>query len=472
MLKIRLMAIAWLINLSPQAAVADGLDMAQVFSVEHANKAVLQVEAALALSQADFGVIPQWAADEIKAKASLDYLPAADLAAEYGLVRHRMVALLNVWSRELGAAAQYVHFGATTVDIYDTTLVLQLLDATALLEARLLSIEAVLARRALEHKATPMIGRTLGQHALPITFGKKLSTWLAENRRNIERLRSVRAKLQKSAILKGAVGSYLGLGSSGIGIEQRFAFYLGLQEPYLADWHGTRDVFAEYALVLALISRSYGRIGQELFLLQSTDIGETVERRSPSAVGSSTMPHKNNPNRSEALIQFGRSIPRLAEVVLDDVDNFFERDNTSRPNKVLEQISLESDQMLAQAEPLLARLEVKPQRMVQNMARTNQLIMSQRLAFALAEQIGKQVANDRLHVLASQALADNVSLREVFLASDLARLISVAQLDALLEPTTYIGLAIEQTEGVVGQIEAQRQRDGVPSAIEQHRQGN
>ena len=128
--------------------------------------------------------------------------------------------------------------------------------------------------------------------------------------------------------------------------------------------------------------------------------------------------------------------------------------------------------MVAQAEPLLARLEVKPQRMVQNMARTNQLIMSQRLAFALADQIGKQVANDRLHVLANQALADNVSLREVFLASDLGRLISVAQLDALLEPTTYIGLAIEQTEGVVGQIEAQRQRDGVPSAIEQNRQGN
>lgn len=449
--------------LSTPGANAASPSMDSIFAEQERNALVLKVEAALSLAQAEQGIIPQWAADEIAARASLDYLPADALDEEFSRVRHRMVALLNVWGRSLGEAREYAHFGATTVDFYDTVLVLQLIQAANALEAQLLGIEAVLMQRALEHKATPMIGRTLGQHALPITFGKKLSTWLGENRRHIDRLRTVRTRLGKSAILKGAVGSYLGLGDQGMLVEQRFAEHLGLDTPYAADWHGTRDVFAEYAQVLALISMSWGRIGQELFLLQSTDINETAEWRRASAVGSSTMPHKNNPSRSEALIQYSRSIPRLAEVVLDDVNNMFERDNTSRTNRVLEEISIETAQMLGQAEPLVRQLLVKPDVMLANLAKTRQLIMSQRVAFALAGQIGKQTANDALHELAKQALAENLSLRDVFLASDLAGLLTPSQLDELLDPTTYLGLAVAQTERVAEQIKAQRLAEGTDS---------
>ena len=129
----------------------------------------------------------------------------------------------------------------------------------------------------------------------PITFGKKMSTWLGENRRNIERLEHVKNKIRQSGILKGAVGSYLGLGENAIKTEALMMQKLGLDEPHKDDWHGIRDVFAEYALTLALVSKSFGRIGNELTLLQMTELGETEEDLGADAVGSSTMPQKKNP---------------------------------------------------------------------------------------------------------------------------------------------------------------------------------
>jgi adenylosuccinate lyase len=444
------------------APVMAAESMKSLFETDYRNQQVLRVEAAMATAQAGFGIIPKSAAEEIQSKADVQYAPAKDIAAEYKIVQHRIVALLNVWGRSMaGDAAQYVHFGATTVDIYDTVLVLQLLAATDRLLQRLYDLELAMMDQAERHKSTIMIGRTLGQHALPITFGKKVSVWLAENRRNIDRLKSVRSELNQSAILKGAVGSYLGLGDQAIEVERAFAKALGMAEPYVGDWHGTRDVFAHYSQILALIAKAQGRIGAELFLLQSTDINETVEYRIATAVGSSTMPHKNNPSKSEALIQHNRSIPRLAEVILDDVDNYFERDNTSRPNRVLAAISIEADQMLRASTRLIQELIVNETVMRTNVDKTRGMIMSQRLAFVLAEDIGKKAANDRMHDVAKQALAQGQTLKAAFLASDLAGLISEAELDAALDPTTYVGLAAEQTDLVIKQIRQQRNKEGL-----------
>jgi adenylosuccinate lyase len=441
-------------------ATVNAATMADTFSATTRNLMVMRVEAALAGAQADAGVIPRSAADEIASRAELKYLPADDLSEEYDRVRHRMVALLNVWRRSMAAdASEYVHYGATTVDIYDTVAVLQLRDATLMLISSMRDIETLLIDRALLYRETVMIGRTLGQHALPITFGKKLSTWLGENRRHIERLKQVLANLQRSAIMKGAVGSYLGLGEQAIAVELGVAERLGLDVPFADDWHGSRDVMAEYAQVLALISKSWGRIGTELFLLQSTDIAETVETRPATAVGSSTMPHKNNPSKSEALIHYSRTIPRHAEVVLDDVVNFFERDNTSRMARVLRDISIESDAMLKSGYQLIESLQVDADAMSRNLGRTNQLIMAQRIAGALANDIGRRSANDRLHEISRHALAEGLSLKQAFMDSDLSGYLSVAELDALLDPATYVGLAAEQVDRVVSEVRSLRVTD-------------
>jgi adenylosuccinate lyase len=433
----------------------------QVFDPQSKNQIVLDIEAALARTQASQGIIPQWAAQEISAKADIRFAPIDEIALEYKRVNHRMVALLNVWTRSMdNGAGEFVHFGATTVDIYDTALILQLKQAALLLIEDLREIELSMITLAKRHRDTPMIGRTLGQHALPITFGKKVSTWLGENRRNIERLQQVLARLERSGILKGAVGTYLGLGDQGIATEAGFVAELGLQQAYADDWHGSRDVLAEYAAVLGIISKSFGRIGSELFLLQMTDIGETAERLAGSVVGSSTMPHKKNPKKPDALIHYSRAIPRLAEVVLDDMVNAFERDSTSRTSTTLADISLQAEQMLALANDLIANLEVNSVAMRANIDTTNGLIMSQRVTFALVAAIGKTTANALMHDIAVQALKENISLREAVEKDKTAsKHLPSDQLDLLFDPTTYIGLAAEQVDQVIDEVSAKRKTD-------------
>ncbi|TKB45594.1 lyase family protein [Thalassotalea mangrovi] len=437
-------------------------DVEAIFSERNRTQQVLDIEAALARAQGELGIIPVWAADEISAKARSENVPADEYQNEYEKVRHRMVALLNVWQRSLdNGAEQYMHYGATTVDIYDTLLVLQLKSATDALLELMRENELLMIDLAKEHADTLMIGRTLGQHALPITFGKKVSTWLGENRRNIERLQQVRGSLQQSAILKGAVGSYLGLGSEGMALENAFSMELGLSDnPYVSDWHPSRDVFAHYAYVVAMISRSYGRIGQEIFLLQSTDIGEIEEVRRKTAVGSSTMPHKKNPSKSEALIHYSRTIPRLAEVIGDDMVNFYERDNTSRPNRVIEEISIDTANMLITARALLKNLQVNADMMKANVMKTNGLVMSQRLVFTLAPHMGKTSANDLIHQLAVQSIEQQVNLENLVLANDdIMSLLTAEQIRQVFTPESYTGLAKQQTMAVIDYCLQQRVND-------------
>lgn len=320
-------------------------------------------------------------------------------------------------------------------------------------------IEQSLMDIAIAHRDTPMVGRTLGQHALPITFGKKAAVWVAANRRNINRLKEVHARLDRLGVLKGAVGTHLGLGPDGEAIEKRVAARLGLSEPEPADWRGVRDVFAEYALTLGLIAKSYAGLGGEVFRLQMTDIGEVYERRPPSAVGSSTMPHKRNPSRSEALVHYGRTIPRKAEILLDDVENAFERDNTSRPNRILEEISLEAARMVQDAGLLIRRLEIDEAAMRRNLAKTDGMFLSQRLVFALSDSIGREQAEEKVREAALLALNDGISFRDALLADDMIYEYLAEQIDELLNPGTYLGLAGRQVDRTVSYIMKERKKD-------------
>ena len=428
-----------------------------VFKSNYKNQLFMDVEAALAEAQAELGIIPQWAADEIKLKANTKYLQQKDIDIEQSFVRHTLVARLNVWKRSLdNNASEYLHFGATTVDIWDTVLVLQIDDSIDLLIDDLLEIEENLITLTKDNLYTYMPGRTLGQHALPITFGKKTSTWLAENRRNIERLEHVQSKIKKSGILKGAVGSYLGLGNDAIKTESMMMRNLGLDDPSKDDWHGIRDVFAEYALTLAIISKSFGRIGNELTLLQMTEIGETEEYLGNRSVGSSTMPQKKNPRGPGDLIEFSRIIPRLSEIVLDDMINSFERDGEKSDDE-LKLISIESEKMINRAKPLLKDLIVNKKKMRENLEITQGLILSQRLTFYLADKIGKDTANDLMHDVAKYALENNISLKDAALRNEIvSQNITKETLINILNPETYIGLAAEQAKLIIEEIELKR----------------
>ena len=435
----------------------DNQTIKYIFSTNNTNQLVMDIEAALARAQSSQGIIPEWAANEITAKANVKYMPQVEINKENELVRHRLVSRLNVWKKSLDfGAEEYLHFGATTVDIFDTVLVLQVKQSIDILLESLLDIESQLLALTKNHIDTYMVGRTIGQHALPMTFGKKTSTWLAENRRNIERLKTVEIKINQSVILKGAVGTYLGLGEMAIETEELMAKELGLSKPYIADWHGIRDVFAEYALTLALISKSFGRIGDELTLLQMTEIGETLENLGFKAIGSSTMPHKKNPRGPGNLINYSRIIPRYAEIILDDMVNSFERDQP-RSDVSIKDISITSEIMINTAKKLFEELEVDKEQMRKNLDMTKGLILSQRVTFFLADKIGKDTADKVMHDVSMKALEDNITLKKAIKDDDkISNYFSELELDRLLNPETYIGLAIEQTKLVIQDIESKR----------------
>ena len=435
----------------------DNQTIKYIFSTNNTNQLVMDIEAALARAQSSQGIIPEWAANEITAKANVKYMPQVEINKENELVRHRLVSRLNVWKKSLDLGAEeYLHFGATTVDIFDTVLVLQVKQSIDILLESLLDIESQLLALTKNHIDTYMVGRTIGQHALPMTFGKKTSTWLAENRRNIERLKTVEIKINQSVILKGAVGTYLGLGEMAIETEKLMAKELGLSKPYIADWHGIRDVFAEYALTLALISKSFGRIGDELTLLQMTEIGETLENLGFKAIGSSTMPHKKNPRGPGNLINYSRIIPRYAEIILDDMVNSFERDHP-RSDVSIKDISITSEIMINTAKKLFEELEVDKDQMRKNLDMTKGLILSQRVTFFLADKIGKDTADKVMHDVSMKALEDNITLKKAIKDDDkISIYFSELELDRLLNPETYIGLAIEQTKLVIQDIESKR----------------
>jgi|TARA_B100002051_G_scaffold27846_1_gene21704 adenylosuccinate lyase len=432
-------------------------DIAYIYSYDNTNQIVMNIEAALARAQASQGIIPEWAAEEITKKAEVRYMPKTEVDAENEFVRHRLVSRLNVWKRSLdNGAEEYLHYGATTVDIFDTVLVLQIKASLGILIDDLIEIENLLLKLTKDNIETYMAGRTIGQHALPITFGKKTSTWLAENRRNIERLKAVEEKINRSVILKGAVGTYLGLGPKGIETELLMSQELGLGTPYIADWHGVRDVFAEYALTLALISKSFGRIGDELTLLQMTEIGETLENLGFKAIGSSTMPHKKNPRGPGNLVNFSRIIPRQSEIILDDMVNSFERDQP-RSDETLKDISITAELMTNTAIRLLNELEVNKDVMRKNLNITNGLILSQRVTYFLADIIGKDTAESMIHDIAMKAIAENISLSDAIKNDKIASQYFTDQdLKNLLDPETYIGLAIEQVEIIINQIESNK----------------
>lgn len=266
----------------------------------------------------------------------------------------------------------------------------------------------------------------------------------------------MKSKIDKSGILKGAVGTYLGLGEKAIETEKLMMQELNLSTPYLADWHGIRDVFAEYGLTLALISKSFGRIGDELTLLQMTEIGETLENLGFKAIGSSTMPHKKNPRGPGNLVNYSRIIPRQAEIILDDMINSFERDQP-RSDESIKDISIISSDMLKTAKRLFSELEVNKEVMRKNLDLTKGLILSQRVTFYLAEKIGKDTADNIMHEVSMEALRSGITLKEAIQKNkDISKYFSDDILSDLLDPETYIGLAKKQTQLIIKEIEEKR----------------
>jgi adenylosuccinate lyase len=450
------LALAALALFCSPVAAQEPRTMTELFGAANMQQMLMRMEVALAKVQARHGIIPAEAAVEIERTANVQMVTPAAVAEERRKVGHPLVALLNVWAKVAQRdAGEWIHYGATTADIYDTVQVMQARQAARMLIADLKRAEEAMLKLAEAHRATPMIGRTVGRHALPITFGLKVSVWLAENRRDIERLKGWLARTN-AGMVSGAVGSYAALGPKAFQVEAEVSKELGLGEPWPADWKGSKDMFAEYGALLAITAKTWGKIGQEIFLLQGDDFRELEE--ASLAVGSSTMPHKVNPAHSRTVVQYSRVVPHQAEVLLDWMVSIHERDQISNADTIGE-ISLSAERLAKAAALLMESVKVFPENMRRNLGRTNGLVMAEHAMFLLGEKIGKHTAHEEVRVAAKAAWEKGTTLEaELVARPSTAKYVDDA-FRKQLDPAAYIGLAPASVDRTVAAIRKARAAD-------------
>ncbi len=356
-------------------------EMGNLWTETYKLQTWLQVEIAVCEAQAELGYIPSEAVEEIKAKANFDIKRVLEIEAE---VRHDMIAFLTNVNEYVGDAGRYIHLGLTSSDVLDTALALQLVASVDVLLERTEALSQAIRYQAQQHRNTVMIGRSHGIHAEPITFGFKLAGWLAEVCRNRERLVRLRQTVAVGKI-SGAVGTYANVDPR---VEAIACRNLGLEPDTASTQVISRDIHAEYVQTLALLAASIERFAVEIRNLQRTDVLEVEEFFAKGQKGSSAMPHKRNPIRSERLTGMARIIRGNAVAALENVALWHERDisHSCVERMILPDSSTVAHFMLVELTDLVKNLLVYPENMQRNMNLYGGVVFSQRVLLTLVEK--------------------------------------------------------------------------------------
>ena len=415
-------------------------EMRAVFSDEALIAAAVRVEVALAVAQGRTGVIPQEAAEAIAAGASGQELDWAALKRDTENVGYPVLGLVRQLAARLGEPGKYLHWGATTQDIMDTVVVLQVRDALALVRRDIEAVSAALAVLAERHRDTAMAGRTHLQQALPVTFGYKAAVWLSMMERHAERLTQLEPRVLV-AQLGGAVGTLASLGDQGLDVQREFAAELGLAVPDIT-WHVARDGFVETVAFLGLLTGTLGKIGFDVMLLMATEIAEVFEPFAAHRGGSSTMPQKRNPISSEILVANAKAARSQTGLMLDAMVQDLERG--TGPWQVewmaIPESFLLAGGALAQAKFMLEGLLVDAARMGHNLGLTRGLIVAEAVMMGLAPHLGRQAAHDLVYEACRRAIAEERPLFEVLRENGaVMAAIDDGRLRALTDPANYLG---------------------------------
>ena len=356
-------------------------EMGELWTETYKLKTWLQVEIAVCEAQAELGAIPEAAVEEIKAKANFDPKRVLEIEAE---VRHDMIAFLTNVNEYVGDAGRYIHLGLTSSDVLDTALALQLVASVNIILERLEQLSQAIRYQAQKHRNTVMIGRSHGIHAEPITFGFKLAGWLAEVFRNRDRLVHLRSQIAVGKI-SGAVGTYANIEPK---VEAIATQKLGLQPDTASTQVISRDRHAEYVQQFALLGATLERFAVEIRNLQRTDVLEVEEFFSKGQKGSSAMPHKRNPIRSERLTGMARILRGHAVAALENVALWHERDisHSSVERVILPDVCILTHFMLVEITDLVKNLLVYPENMERNMNLYGGVVFSQRVLLTLVEK--------------------------------------------------------------------------------------
>jgi adenylosuccinate lyase len=385
--------------------------MGRIWSDENKFRTWLRVEIAASETLAAAGLVPKRAADVIRRKADFDLERIAQIESE---VKHDVVAFITAVAEKIGPEARWLHYGLTSNDVVDTAQALQAQEASALIREGLERTLRVLDRRAHEFQYTPMIGRTHGIHAEPITFGLKLANWYSEATRDVERF-SCSAEEMRVGKFSGAVGNAAHLDPD---VEERICERLGLKAAPITSQVIQRDRHAYYIATLSVIACTLDNIATEMRHLQRTEVHEAEEFFSEKQKGSSAMPHKRNPVNWEQVSGLARVVRANAQAAFEDVALWHERDisHSSVERVILPDSTILVDYMLHKAAGLLENAQIYPERMKANLESTGGLVFSGQLLLDLAEAgMSREDAYRLVQGHAMRAWKESLNFRDLVL---------------------------------------------------------
>jgi adenylosuccinate lyase len=428
-------------------------EMRAVWDEENRFRCIVAAETALAIAEGEAGLIPAAAAEEIAALAEKAQLARSKEIEDE--IHHDMMAVVRAIAEVTGEAGGWVHYGATSNDILDTATGLQLKQSLAILERKLQRLLAVLLQRAEETKQLVCAGRTHGQIGVPTTYGLRFAVWAAEVARHIERLRQMRPRVEVGQ-LTGAVGTQAALGDAGADVMARMMAHLDLTAVDVSNQLVQRDRYAEYFMFLAGMATTLDKIALEIRLMQRSEIGEVEESFGKKQVGSSTMPHKRNPIRSEQVCGLARIVRSAVEPALQNNVLWDERDLTnSSPERVLfPEATILADHILAVLTGVLEGLVIRKENIRRNLSLLQGVNMAESVMIELAKRgMGRQEAHEALRVASMQALSEGRPLSEVLAADEtVSGFLSPDEIAALLLPDNYIGTAVAQVERLTAKL--------------------
>jgi len=433
-------------------------EIKDIFGEEQRLQYLLDVESALARAHAKIGNIPQDAADEITKKATISQVNVSRVKEIEKETKHDIMAvtkaLAEVCEEEAG---KYIHLGATSYDIVDTANALQFVKATTLLSNQLKQLRNSLVHLAKKHRKTVMLGRTHGQHTIPITFGLKMAGYAMEVDRHLERLHELKSRLFIGK-LSGAVGTGAALGSQALKLQEIMLTDLKLGIEDVSTQIVCRDRYNELLGVLANIATSMEKFATEIRNLQRDEIREVAESFDvKKQVGSSTMPHKRNPITSEQVSGLSRVVRSFIIPGYENAIQWHERDlcNSSSERFIIPHSLILTDWIVFKMTDVFSNLSVFPDRMKENMKISKGLPMAESLMTTLVQHgMGRGEAHELMRQTALQAASKDISLKEVFLKVNKKKhLLTDQEIDHALNPENYLGATDEIIERVIKKLD-------------------
>jgi len=429
-------------------------EMREIWETDNKLQKMLEVEAALAEAEANLGIIPEKAALEIKSKASTKYVTSKRVSEIEAETNHDIASIVKALAEVCNdGAGEYVHFGATSNDIIDTSQALLFKESLKVLKTRLTELTKIVLKLADENKHNVCIGRTHGQHALPTTYGMKFAIWADEIHRQLNRLSECEERLCVG-MMTGAVGTTAALGKEGLDIHKKVSKILGLKPVMISSQVIQRDAHAEFMMDLANVASTLEKMALEVRNLQRTEINELGESFDPSKqVGSSTMPHKMNPITAERICGISRVVRAYVAPALQNNPLWHERDltNSSCERIILPESCMLTDYMIKLSIKLFSNLVFKPENIEKNLNLSKGLIMAERVMAELTRKgMGKQTAYALVRKCSMEAYDQNSGLKQIIDSNEeIKKYLSNSDIESIMDPHTYIGSSVEMVNEVL-----------------------